>query len=143
MLLQEKNERKNMKEDPSCHSKDKWINTMEEEMEYMRISQVWKLVGLPKGRKAIGTKWVFKIKHKIVGTVERYKAQLVTKRYTQQEGIDYDETFSPIVWFTSTRLILLIVASLDLELHQMDVKITLLNGALSEEIYMEQLDDFI
>ncbi|KAH9686018.1 hypothetical protein KPL70_014192 [Citrus sinensis] len=101
------------------------------------------LVDLPPNRKAIGNKWVFQIKHKADGTIEIYKARLVMKGYTQQEGVDYEETFSPVVRFASIRLILAIVAHLDLELHQMDVKTAFLNGELEEEIYMAQPQGFV
>ena len=116
---------------------------MDEEIESMKSNKVWKLVDLPIGRKAIGNKWILKIKCKVDGSIERFKARLVAKGYTQQEGIDYEETFSPVVRFTSIRLILSIVAKLDLELHQMDVKTVFLNGELEEEIYIEQPIGFV
>ena len=106
-------------------------------MESIKENQVWKLVELSKGCKAIGNKWVLIVKRKANGTIERYKACLVAKGYTQNEGIDYDETFSPVIRFASIRLILTIVASLDLELHQTDVKTAFLNRGLEEEIYMQ------
>ena len=125
-----------MSEAFSCPAKGEWIKAMEEEMASMRSNHVWELVDLPKGRKTIRNKWVLKIKRKADGSIERYKARLVAKDYTLQEGIDCEETFSPVVRFTSIRLILAIVANLDLELHQMDVKTAFLNGELDEEIYM-------
>jgi Reverse transcriptase (RNA-dependent DNA polymerase) len=119
------------------------MKAMEETMESMRSNNVWKLVNLPEGRKVIGNKWVLKIKRLADGSIDRYKARLVVKGYTQQEGIDYEEIFSPVVRFTSIRLILATVAGLDLELHQMDVKTVFLNGNLEEEIYMEQPASFV
>jgi len=117
---------------------NEWIKAMEEEMESMKINQVWDLVDLLSGRRSIGNKWVLKIKHKVDGLIERYKARLVAKGYTQEEGIDFENTFSPVVRITSVRLILAIVAHMDLELYQMDVRTAFLNGELNEEIYMDQ-----
>uniref|UniRef100_A0A2N9FUY1 Reverse transcriptase Ty1/copia-type domain-containing protein n=1 Tax=Fagus sylvatica TaxID=28930 RepID=A0A2N9FUY1_FAGSY len=117
---------------------DEWMTAMQEEMSSMDKNNVWELVDLPPGHKTIGNKWVLKVKRKADGSIDRYKARLVAKGYTQREGIDYEDTFSPVVRFASIRLILSIVAKQDLELFQMDVKTAFLNGELDEEIYMAQ-----
>ena len=104
----------------------------------MKSNQVWDLVDLSPVHKTIGNKWVLNIKHKVDGTIDRYKARLVAKGYTQQNRIDYENTFSHVVRFASIRLILAIVARMDLELYQMNVKTSFLNGELDEEIYMDQ-----
>jgi hypothetical protein len=90
-------------------------------------------VKLPIGHKAMKSKWVFK--HKADG---HFHAQLVAKGFTQLFGIDYDETFSPVAWFESLQLLLVLATLEDWEIHQMDVKLAFLNGLLDEEIYMEQ-----
>jgi len=101
-------------------------------------NQVWDLVNLPSGQRSIRNKWVLKIKHKADGSIERYKARLVVKDYTQEEVIDYEDTFSPVVRIISVRLILAIVTHMDLELYQMDIRTVFFNGELNEEIYMDQ-----
>ena len=106
-------------------------------MDSMAKNQVWELVDLLPGHKTIGNKWVLKIKRKADGLIDKYKACLVAKGYTQRKVIDYEETFSPIVRSVSIHLILAIIAHLDLELFQMDVKTAFLNGELDEEIYMD------
>ena len=107
-------------------------------MNSMKSYKVWDFIDLSPRRKTVGNKWVLNIKHKVDGTIDIYKARLVAKGYTQQEGIDYKETFSTVVRFASIRLILAIIARMDLELYQMDIKTTFLNEELDEEIYMDQ-----
>ncbi|RVW23420.1 Retrovirus-related Pol polyprotein from transposon TNT 1-94 [Vitis vinifera] len=115
---------------------------MKDEMNSMASNGVWNLVELPNGAKAIGCKWVFKTKKDSLGNIERYKARLVAKGFTQNEGIDYKETFSPVSKKDSLRVIMTLVAHFDLELQQMDVKMTFLNGNLEEEVYMKQPEGF-
>jgi Reverse transcriptase (RNA-dependent DNA polymerase) len=97
---------------------------------------------LPSSSKKVGCKWIFKIKRDSKDKIERYKARLVAKGFTQKEGIDFNETFSPVSKKDSLRIVLALVAYYDLELHQMDVKTTFLNGELEEEVYMDQLEGF-
>ena len=119
-----------------------WLYAMEEELKSMKDNEVWDLVELPKEIETIGCKWIFKTKHDSKGNVERYKARLVAKGYTQKEGIDYKETFSPVSNKNSLRIVMALVAHFDLELHQMDVKTTFLNGDLHEDVYIDQLEGF-
>ena len=116
---------------------------MKDEMKSMEDNGVWDLIELPKGLKPIGCKWIFKTKRDSNGNVERYKARLVVKGFTQREGIDYKETFSPVSSKDSFRTIMALVAHFDLELHQMDVKTTFLNGNIDETIYMVQPQNFV
>ncbi|RVW81820.1 Retrovirus-related Pol polyprotein from transposon TNT 1-94 [Vitis vinifera] len=116
---------------------------MKDEMSSMRCNDVWDLVELLNGAKAIGCKWFFKTKKDSLGNIERYKARLVAKGFTQKEGIDYTETFSPVSKKDSLRIIMALVAHFDLELQQMDVKTAFLNGELEEEVYMKQLEGFL
>ena len=122
----------------SSLAKGEWLDAMKDELSSMDKNSVWELVNLPLGRKAIENKWVLKVKRKADVSIDKYKARLVAKGFTQLEGKDYDETFFPVVMVASIRLILAIVAQLDLELYHMDVKTTFLNGELDEEIYMTQ-----
>ena len=103
---------------------------MKDVLKFIKDNDVWDLVKLPTEKKLIGCKWVFKIKWDSKGNVKRYKAHLVTKRFTQAEGIDYEETFSPFFVKNSFRVIMALVAHFDLELHQMDIKIVFLNGSI-------------
>ena len=94
------------------------------------------MVTAPKGANIVSCKWVFKIKRSPDGQIERYKARLVARGFSQQHGVDYDETFAPVVRMETLRILLAIAAAEDLEIHQMDVVTAYLAGELEEEIYM-------
>jgi hypothetical protein len=121
----------------------KWQEAMEDEMKSMSTNRVWDLEEIPKKAKTVGCKWVCKIKYDSKGNIEKYKGRLVAKGYTQREGIDYNETFSPVSCKDSCRIIMALVAHYDLELHQIDVKMAFLNGDLYEDVYMTQPKGFV
>ena len=123
--------------------KAKWMNAMDKEMESLRKNDVWELVELPKDRKAIGSKWVFKLKTDSDGSVERHKARLVAQGFSQKHGQDYDETFSPVIRFESLRTVIALAVQNDLQLHQMDVTTAFLIGELEEEVYVRQPEGFV
>lgn len=122
---------------------DLWMEAMNDEMRSMFQNKVWELAELPQGSKAIGCKWVDKTKTYSRGNIDRLKARLLAKGFTQREGIDFNETFSPVSTKDSFRVIMASVAHFNLELHQMDVKTTFLNGDLEEEVYMVQPKGFL
>jgi hypothetical protein len=116
---------------------------MGEEMQSLYKNQTWEVVQLPKGKKAIGCKWLYTKKE---GPTEQddicFKARLVAKGYAQKEDIDYKEVFSPVVKHSFIYVLLALVAQFDLELVQLDVKTAFLHGDLEEDIYMTQPDGF-
>jgi hypothetical protein len=120
-----------------------WDTTMNEEYLSLMANDTWDLVPLLKGRKLVKCKWVYKTKYASDGSVERHKAWLVSKGFSQVEGIDYNETFSPVAKMNSICLVLSLVASHKWEVHQMDVKYAFLHGDLQEEIYMEQPPGYV
>ncbi|KAM2674254.1 hypothetical protein EV2_015471 [Malus domestica] len=138
------------KEDPRDYTEamsdidsKRWQEAMKSEMDSMYQNQVWTLVDPPEGIVPVGNKWVFKRTIGVDGNVETYKARLVAKGYRQREGIDYEETFSPIAMIKSIRILLAIAAYHDYEIWQMDVKTAFLNGYLEEELYMTQPEGFV
>src|SRR4051812_48819202 len=122
---------------------DKWLEAMKSEMGSMYENQVWTLVDLPNDRKVVENKWIFNKKTDADGNVTVYKARLVAKGFRQIQGVDYDETFSPLAMLKSVRIMLAIVAYFDYEIWQMDVKTVFLNGNIEEELYMIQPKGFV
>jgi hypothetical protein len=107
-----------------------WDKTMHEEMATWDANRTWELVPLPEGKKAIGCKWVYKMKHNSNGSISKYKARLVAKGYAHTHGIDYEETFAPIAKMATVRVVIAVAASRGWVLHQMDVKNVFLHGEL-------------
>ncbi|CAA7016274.1 unnamed protein product [Microthlaspi erraticum] len=127
-------------------SKDwvKWNGATDEEMDSLWKNRTWVLVDKPKDRQIISNKWIFTIKPGIVGVaLERHKARLVARGFSQREGIDYQEVFAPVVKHVSIRTLLSLVVNLDIELEQMDVKTAFLHGSLEEDIYMYQPEGYV
>jgi hypothetical protein len=116
---------------------------MNEEYRSLMENDTWDIVPLPKGRKLVRCKWVYRTKYASDGSVERHKAQLVAKGFSQVEGIDYNESISPIAKMNSICLVISLVASHKWEFHQMDVKSSFFHGYLQEEIYMEQPPGYV
>jgi hypothetical protein len=120
-----------------------WWTAMTEEIQAIEDNHTWVLTNLPPGRKAIGLKWVFKVKRDEKGSVVKHKARLVVKGYSQQQGVDYEEIFTPVARLEAVRLLLALAANQGWEVHHMDVKSAFLNGDLMEEVYVSQPPGFV
>ena len=132
-------EPKTLEEALASDHAEEWKTAIDSEYESLIENETWELVELPSERKAIGCKWVFKVKHAGNGEVERFKARLVAKGYAQKYGVDFEETFSPV---SSIRALIAFAIQHDMLIHQMDVVTAFLNGTLDEEIYMQQPDGY-
>ena len=115
---------------------------MIEEMNALMKNDTWKLIERKSGMNVVKNKWVFKKKMKNDGTIERFKARLVAKGYTQKPGVDYEETFSPVVRYDTVRTMLSIACAQKMDILQFDIKTAFLNGDLEEEIFMEEPEGF-
>jgi hypothetical protein len=123
-------------------SKD-WTKEMNEELDQIERNQTWELVPRPKDKNVVGTKWIFKNKLNENGEIIKNKAILVCKGYAQVEGIDFEETFSPVARLEVIRMFLAFACFRNFKIYQMDVKSTFLNGTLEEEVYVEQPEGFM
>ncbi|KAJ0515275.1 putative RNA-directed DNA polymerase [Helianthus annuus] len=115
-----------------------WRKAMEQELDSINRNRTWRLVNLPAGQKAIGLKWVFKLKKDPNGTITKHKARLVAKGYVQKKGVDFDEAFAPVARLETVRLLLAMAAKERWLVHHLDVKSAFLNGDLKEEVYVQQ-----
>ncbi|KAG7528001.1 Reverse transcriptase RNA-dependent DNA polymerase [Arabidopsis thaliana x Arabidopsis arenosa] len=113
-----------------------WRDAIEAERQAMINNHTWDEEDLPRGRKAVTSKWVFTIKYKSDGEIERYKARLVARGFTQKYGEDYLDTFAPVAKLHTVRVVLSLATNLEWDLWQMDVKNAFLQGELEEEVYM-------
>lgn len=119
-----------------------WKQAMREEYAALMNQHTWSLVPLPPDKNLVSCKWLFKLKRNADGSIARHKARLVARGFSQEYGVDYDETFSPVVRHTTVRLILGLAAHHNWNLHQLDVKNAFLHGYLTEEVYMSQPGGF-
>ncbi|KAG8472893.1 hypothetical protein CXB51_034862 [Gossypium anomalum] len=132
--------------EPTCFEEavkhEGWKQAMADEISMIEKNQTWKLVEKPANRKIIGVKWVYKAKQNADGSLNKLKARLVVKGFSQKYGLDYFETYAPVARLDTIRLIVGLAAHMQWNVYQLDVKSAFLNGILEEEIYVEQPEGF-
>jgi len=127
----------------NSNERDMWRKACEDEIDLLGGYRTWTLVNPPKDKNVVGSRWTFRVKRDNVGRVNRYKARLVARGFSQIPGVDFNETYSPTIRLTSIRMILALASKFNLELRQVDVKGAYLNGKLEEEVYMQQPEGFV
>lgn len=132
-----------VKEALSGPEAEKWKEAMQNEYNSFIINKCWTLTERNKNQRPVKCKWVFRKKHGVNGELLKYKARLVAKGYTQKRGIDYEETFSPVVRYSTLRTLLAVAVEYSMNIEHLDVKTAFLNGDLHETIYMEQPESFL
>ena len=120
-----------------------WIEAMNEEIKMIEKNHTWKLVDKPQDKEVIGLKWVYKVKHSDDGSINKYKARLVAKGYAQQPGIDFNETYAPVVRMETIKTVLALAVQHQLPVFQLDIKSAFLNRELEEEVYVEQPQGYV
>jgi len=132
--------------EPTCYTNavkiPEWRQAMQTKFNALLQNQTWTLVPPQQAHNLVGCKWVFKVKRKADGSIERYKARLVAKGFHQQAGLDYGETFSPVVNPTTIRTVLSVAYSQGWDMHQIDIQNAFLHGFLDEEVFMSQPPGF-
>lgn len=125
-----------------CRMKNNWMKAMQEELSSIESNGTWEASDLPRGKNAVGSKWVYKIKTDESGNAVQYKARLVAQGFSQKFGVDYDEVFAPVARSTTFRLLMSVAGLRGYQVKHYDIKSAFLNGKLSEEIYMKQPPGF-
>ena len=115
---------------------EEWMKAMRAEYEALINNNTWTLTELPTGRTAISSKWTYRIKYNSDGTIAKYKARLVARGFTQQEGVDFNETFAPVIKQQSLRFLLAIAVQENMKIHHIDVTTAFLYGEIEEDIYI-------
>jgi hypothetical protein len=123
--------------------RDHWFKAADDEIKSLVENGTFELVQLPPGKRAIGSRWVFKVKQNADGSIEQYKARFVAQGFSQHPGFDYTETFAPTPKWAALHTILAIAASEDLELESVDISSAYLNGILDKEVYVHQPEGFV
>lgn len=139
MMIQSNDEPTTYRE---ASKKREWVEAMDAELASIEKNKTWELVELPKNRRAIGLKWIYKLKRDPNGKILKHKARIVAKGYIQKHGIDYDEVFAPVARIETIRLILALAGSNGWKVHHLDVKSAFLNGNLEEEVYVAQPEGY-
>jgi histone deacetylase 1/2 len=116
----------------------RWLQPMKEEYTTLMKNNTWSLVPLPPHKKAIGCKWLFRVKENPDGTVNKFKARLVAKGFLQTARFDFTETFSPVIKPVTIRIILTLAVTYKWQVQQIDINNAFLNGVLQEEVFMQQ-----
>nr|GEZ23189.1 zinc finger, CCHC-type [Tanacetum cinerariifolium] len=143
VLLNVKDAPKTYKEAIASRNSAFLKDAIDDEIDSLVSNNTWELLNLPPGSKAIGCRWVFRIKYHIDGSIQTFKATLVIQVFSQIQGIDYFDAYAPVARITLIRLIFALASIYNLPMHQMDVKTAFLNGDLVEEVYMKQSEGFV
>jgi hypothetical protein len=122
--------------------KKEWEDDMIEEYQSIIKNDLWEIVPRRKRKDVVSSKWLYKIKHVVDGSIEKYKARFVARGFSQKEGIDYEEMFAHAARYTSIRTNIALAAKMKWKLHQMDMKTNFLNGVIEEEVCIEQPQGF-
>jgi hypothetical protein len=127
-----------LEKEPTCFEeaiqKKEWADAMTEEYQSIIKNDLWEIVPIPKSKDVVSSKWLFKIKHVVDGSIKKYKARFVARGFSQKEAIDYEETFALVARYTSIKTIIALATKMKWKLHQMDIKTTFLNGVIEEEV---------